>query len=247
MVIERRLPITSQVNMILMQRISTQEYLPGSRLPSESDLASELGVSRASIRSALGKLAAEGLVIRKQGDGTYVNAHIDRIPTRMGGMWNFLRLIENSGHSPSIRLLSQDVRAATEGEARALKLVDGEPVLALTRLYCADDIPAILTHSAAPLKLLREPIEQVHGELPVSEFVRRYYRQDVTDRITYTIFDIDATTPDAETCETLSIQLASPLLELSQVFYDRANHPVFYSQSYVRDKIIRLRLAQAWE
>lgn len=245
--IERRLPITSQVNAILLERIRTQEYAPGSRLPSESELAGELGVSRASVRSALGRLAGEGLLIRKQGDGTYVNLHIDRIPTRMGAMWNFLRLIEHSGHHPTIRLVSQLTRPATAPEARALALSEGEHVLALGRVFCADDIPVILTHSAAPLSLLREPVDQLHGDLPVSEFVRRYYREGVTDRITYTIFDINSTTPDTETCEHLQLEPGMPLLELTQVFYDRANHPVFYSLSYVRDKIIRLRLAQAWD
>ena len=173
--------------------------------------------------------------------------HIDRIPTRMGAMWNFLRLIEHSGHHPTIRLVSQVTRPATEPEARALALSEGEHVLALGRVFCADDIPVILTHSAAPLSLLREPVDQLHGDLPVSEFVRRYYREGVTDRITYTIFDINSATPDSETCEHLQLEPGMPLLELTQVFYDRANHPVFYSLSYVRDKIIRLRLAQAWE
>lgn len=247
MQIERRVPITSQVNAILLERIRTQEYPPGSRLPSESDLAGELGVSRASIRGALSRLAAEGLLIRKQGDGTYVNLHIDAIPTRMGAMWNFLRLIEHSGHQPTIRLVSQVARPATEPEARALALSEGEHVLALVRVFCADDIPVILAHSAAPLSLLREPVDQMHGELPVSEFVREYFRDGVTERITYTIFDINSATPDSETCRHLQLQPGLPLLELTQVFYDRANRSVFYSLSYVRDKIIRLRLAQAWE
>ena len=245
--IERRLPITSQVNAILLERIRTQEYAAGSRLPSESELAGELGVSRASVRSALGRMAGEGLLIRKQGDGTYVNLHIDAIPTRMGAMWNFLRLIEHSGHHPTIRVVSQMTRPATDLEVRALALSEDEQVLALVRVFYADDIPVILTHSAAPVRLLREPIDIIHGELPVSEFVRRHYREGVTDRITYTIFDINAATPDSETCDHLQVQPGMPLLELAQVFYDRTNHPVFYSLSIVLDKIIRLRLAQAWE
>ena len=245
--IERRLSITSQVNAILLERIRTQEYAPGSRLPSESELAGELGVSRASVRSALGRMAGEGLLIRKQGDGTYVNLHIDAIPTRMGAMWNFLRLIEHSGHHPTIRVVSQMTRPATDLEVRALALSEDEQVLALVRVFYADDIPVILPHSAPPVRLLREPIDIIHGELPVSEFVRRHYREGVTDRITYTIFDINAATPDSETCDHLQVQPGMPLLELAQVFYDRTNHPVFYSLSIVLDKIIRLRLAQAWE
>ncbi len=120
MLVERRRSIASQATTILAERIRTQTYAPGSRLPSESELAAELGVSRASIRSALGRLAAEGLVLRKQGDGTYVNVHIEHIPTRMGGLWNFTRLIENSGYTPRIQLLAQEVRPITRaGDAGA--------------------------------------------------------------------------------------------------------------------------------
>ena len=86
------MPITSQVNAILLERIRTQECTPGSRLPSESNLAGELGVSPPSVRSALGRLAGEGLLIRKQGDGTYVNLHINAIPAGMGAMGKFLQL-----------------------------------------------------------------------------------------------------------------------------------------------------------
>jgi DNA-binding GntR family transcriptional regulator len=243
MIVERRRSIASQATTILSERIRTQEYAPGSRLPSESDLASELGVSPASIRSALGRLSADGLVIRKQGDGTYVNAHIEHIPTRMGGLWSFSRLIDQSGHTPHIRLLDQTVRQPDEAEARALQLVDAEPVLSLTRVFCADELPAILAHSVVPTHLLRVRAEECDGSLPLSEFVHRYYSSDIS----YVIFDIEATIPDEETRSALSLASGQPLLKLSQVFYDRVNQPVFHSIAYCHDKIIRLRLAQAWE
>ena len=76
MLIERPKSITTQVSDLLAERIRSQEYAPGSRLPSESDLALQLGVSRATVRSALARLATQGLVLRKQGNGTYVNAHL---------------------------------------------------------------------------------------------------------------------------------------------------------------------------
>ena len=243
MMVERSRSVASQATAILSERIRTQIYPPGSRLPSESDLADELGVSRASIRSALSRLAGEGLVLRKQGDGTYVNAHIENIPTRMGGLWSFARLIDHSGHTPHIRLLDQRVRLPDAQEAAALGLAEDEPVLLLTRLFYADDIPAILTHSVVPLAMLQAPVEQCDGSLPLNEFVQRYYRSEIS----YVIFDIEATLPDQATCASLRLTAAHPLLRLSQVFYDKVNQPIFHSSAFCNDKIIRLRLAQAWE
>lgn len=242
MLIEPRKSVTSQINAILSERIRDQTYMPGSRLPSESELAAEFGVSRASIRGALAKLAGEGLVLRKQGDGTYVNAHIERIPTRLGGLWNFTRLIENSGFSARIQLLHQEVRPINPREMQVLGLTESEPVLSLTRLFYADELPVVYTHTAVPLHVLHVPAEQCDGSLPLSEFVQRYHNTPIN----YAIFDIQAVLPDADTCRVLQCGVA-PLLKLDQIFYDRANQPIVFSEALFQDKVIRLRLAQAWD
>ncbi|MEA3336816.1 MAG: GntR family transcriptional regulator [Chloroflexota bacterium] len=241
--IERRKSIVSQVNSILSERIMSEQYASGSRLPSESELASELGVSRATVRSALGRLAGDGLVIRKQGDGTYVNAHIDDIPTRLGGFWDFLRLISNSGYQASIQVLDQSVRPASAREAEALRLAAGEEVLSLEREFCADGNPVILARSAVPLTLLREPAEQCNAELPLGDFVPNY----LTREISYTIFDIEATMPDEKVSTILDIDRTTPVLRLAQVFFDKTGQPVFHSLGHFQDRLIPLRLVQAWE
>lgn len=242
MLVERRRSVASQATSILADRIRTQVYAPGSRLPSESELAAELGVSRASIRSALGRLAAEGMVLRRQGDGTYVNAHIEHIPARLGGLWNFTRLIENSGYTARIQLLSQDVRSIAPREMEVLDLAQAEPVLSLTRLFYADDRPVVLTHTVVPLHVLHVPPEACDGSLPLRDFVQRYHNTPIS----YAIFEVQAVLPDGDTRQMLHCDEA-PLLKLDQVFYDNANQPIVFSEALFQDKVIRLRLAQAWE
>jgi GntR family transcriptional regulator len=243
MLIEPRKSVTSQVTAILSERIRTQEYLPGSRLPSESDLAREFRVSRASIRSALGKLASEGLVIRKQGDGPYVNARLEHIATRMGAMWNFTRLIENSGYAPRIQLLAQEIRPTTVEEAKVLDLTEAESALSLTRLFYADDIPVIFTHTIVPVHVLQVPPQQCDGALPLGEFIQRYHNTPIS----YTIFDIQAALADDAASRMLHIVEGAPLLKLDQIFYDKMNHPIVFSEAFFQDKLIRLRLAQSWD
>ncbi|MCS6845880.1 MAG: GntR family transcriptional regulator [Caldilineales bacterium] len=243
MIIERHKPVAVQVGNLLADRIRSQHYAAGSRLPSESELADELGVSRATVRSALARLAAEGLVLRKQGDGTYVNPHIDTVPTRLGGIWDFWRMIQHSGYRPSIRTLEQAVRPATEAEANALRLAAGAPVLAFTRLFCADEVPVVVTHSAAPVTLLAEPADQVRADLPLNEFMQRYFHR----QISYVIFDIHTHVPSPPLRELLNMERQAPVLALDQVFYDKANQPLFYSRGYLQDTVIRLRLVQSWE
>lgn len=68
------LPLYHQVAGILRQRIANGEYAVGDRLPPEDELATKFAVSRATVRQAVGELVVEGLVVRKQGSGTYVQA-----------------------------------------------------------------------------------------------------------------------------------------------------------------------------
>ena len=242
MLVERSRSVTSQATSILTERIRTQAYLPGSRLPSESELAQELGVSRASIRTALSRLAAQGLVLRKQGDGTYVTIHLDTIPGSLGGLWNFLRLIEFRGQEPSIRVLVQTVRTASEEEARSLALLPDAPVLSLRRLFSADQAPVILANNAIPLNLLRVAPEACDGALPIDVFIRQYCGMEIA----YDIFDISAALPGAETCKILQLPAQQPLLSLKQMFYNRANEPLLCGSSEYNEKYLGLRLAQSW-
>jgi GntR family transcriptional regulator len=68
------LPLYHQVAGVLRQRIEDGIYPVGGKLLSEDELAAEFEVSRATIRQAVGELVMEGLVVRRQGRGTYVEA-----------------------------------------------------------------------------------------------------------------------------------------------------------------------------
>jgi len=245
MLVERPHPVVSQVTKIISERIREEDYTPGQRLPSENDLADELGVSRATVRTALGKLAAEGLVIRKQGDGTYVNEYIIDVPTRMGAMWDFLRLIENSGFEASTQLLSIKTRPATEKEALALRLAHGSGITILNRRFTANTNPVILARTMLPIGNFTQPdqpLDQHEGELPLRDLLWQKCRQTIT----YAIINIETVLPNEEMQQLLERDDASPLLKLEQIFYNSDNLPILYSISCYDDKTLGLRLVQTW-
>ncbi|HEY52504.1 MAG TPA: GntR family transcriptional regulator [Caldilineae bacterium] len=245
MLVERPQPIARQVTKIISERIRGQDYSPGERLPSESDLAEELGVSRATVRSALGKLAAEGLVLRKQGDGTYVNQHIIDVPTRMGAMWDFVRLIENIGYAAATQMLESDIRPATAQESALLRITTGSNVITLKRRFSADGKPVILVNDSFPASLFDDPtkaLEQIEGELPLRELLWQKCRQ----AIAYAIINIKAVLPGEDAIQLLERDDSAPLLKLEQVFYNNDNLPILYSVSCYDDKTLGLRLVQTW-
>ena len=234
--------VANQVDEILLERIRSGAYPPGSRMPSESELSEELGVSRATVRTALAKLAANGLIIRKQGDGTYVNAHVQEVSAQAWNLWDLVQLIESNGYTPSIQSLAVVKRPATEKEAQALALETGEDLLCMKRLFLADGQPVILANNVMPFSLLREPMNSIDGDLHIREIFNRYCHQ----KIGFAITDIRSTLIGAEAHGHLGGEAGRAILQLQVSFYGRNNLPLALGINYFDDTVLRLSLVQAW-
>lgn len=127
---------------------------PGDRLPSDTDLCREFGVSRMTARNAMQRLAEDGLVQRIPGLGSFVTeAPTHRYADRLMAFTHEMR---RQGRIPSSRLLVREIRPATDREAGALQLKPSEPVVLVRRLRLADGVPiavetAILVRGTADL------------------------------------------------------------------------------------------------
>jgi GntR family transcriptional regulator len=234
--------VVDQVDEILLERIRDGTYPAGSRMPSESELSDELGVSRATVRTVLAKLAINGLIIRKQGDGTYVNARVREVNAHSGNLWDLVEIIASNGYKPSIQSLVIEKRPATEKEAVVLAVGPGDDLLLMRRLFLADGRPAILANNVTPLALLREPIESIDGTLHIREILHKYCHQ----RIGFAITDIRSAVIGKETYDLLKGDPTRTILELQVAFYARDNMPLALGVNYFDDSFLRLSLVQAW-
>ncbi|MCJ7709694.1 MAG: GntR family transcriptional regulator [Chloroflexi bacterium] len=131
------LPHYRQIELALRERVPTLS--PGERLPSDSDLCREFGVSRMTARNAMQRLADDGLVRRIPGRGTFVveppaHRHADRLMA-------FSHEMERRGRRAGSRLLAREIRPATAAEATALEIRPTDPVVLVRRLRLADDVP----------------------------------------------------------------------------------------------------------
>lgn len=114
-----------------MQRIASGAWRPGEALPSEGDLAAEIGVSQGTVRKALDAMEAETLVVRRQGRGTYVAGHDDaRI------LFQFFKLVlDDDRHLfPESRVLGVKLRAADARAAGVLNLRVGAKIVCIERV-----------------------------------------------------------------------------------------------------------------
>lgn len=234
--------VANQVDEILLERIRDGSYLPGSRMPSESELSEGLGVSRATVRTALAKLAANGLIIRKQGDGTYVNARAGDASARFGNLWDLVELIEGNGFKPSIRFLSIERRPATEKETFALALESVDELICLRRLFYADRQAVILADNVIPFSLLREPLESIDGSLHIRDIFKKYFHQ----KISFAITDIRSAVIGMEAHKYLGGEEGRAILQLQVAFYGKNNIPLALGVNAFDDSTLRLSLVQAW-
>ncbi len=143
-------PLYMQVRDMLVQRMVQGVWGPGQVLPSEQDLASELGVSQGTVRKALDELAAQNLVVRRQGRGTFVAEHDEaRI------LFQFFKIVPDTGNPmfPESRILSSERREASTEECLRLGLVPGADVIHVRRVRLLGGKPAIVETVTLPAKI----------------------------------------------------------------------------------------------
>ena len=238
----RPTPVADQVNEVIRERMRDGTYRPGERLPSESDFSREFGVSRATVRTALARMEAEGLILRKQGDGTYINERIQDVNTHLGGLWEFSRLIESSGYQSNIKSLSVEIRQVKNDEAQQLGIPLDEDVLALQRLFFADQKPVIYVSNAIPYRFVDGVAGPFDGELRIQDFLARYCHR----KIAYAISDVRAHILQAHNAALLGREPGEQILKIQITFYDQDNQPLVFGNSLYDDSMLRLRLVQAW-
>jgi len=235
--LERKPSLTEQAKVYIKQRILDGEF-EGERIPSETELASELGVSRTTIRDALSRLEIEGVIYRKQGSGTYVNEPGLQIKTRLEEIWSYEAVLKAHGYTPSTRILGVQTAPAGPDLAAELNLAPDAAVITVEKLFLEDEEPVIFTRNQIPSALLTEPYEREAWAQPVYQFLSNYGRQ----RLTYYISEIIPIIASPGLAEILHIAEGVPLISFSEIGYNEDNEPVLRAYSYLRDDLLRLRL-----
>ncbi len=233
--------VRSQLEQILRGRIEQGHYAADSRLPAEHRLAGELGVSRPTLRTTLARLEAEGLITRRQGDGTYVNKHAFSVDATPKSYWNFSSLIEESGRTARSQLLSVKQRLPTETEAALHKLPVDRKVIVTATLFTANGQPVI--HSTGILPLIEAgDLADYDFNQPIQFVVKAYGHQEIS----YSISDISAAFAPRPVARQLNLSPRTPVLKFVDSFYNARNQALVHGVSYFCDELIRMRVAHSW-
>jgi GntR family transcriptional regulator len=159
-------PLYQQIKALLTSSLKKGAWRPGEVIPSEVELARRYQVSQGTVRKAIDELAAENLLVRRQGRGTYVATHQEP-----KAQFRFLRLRPNDGAvtAPKSRIVDCKKMRAPVEVARSLGLKSTDSCLLLRRILDFNEKPAVLDElwlpSGAFKGLTAERIEQFNGPL----------------------------------------------------------------------------------
>lgn len=135
--------------------IDRRAIAPGHALPSERDLAAALGLSRVTVRKAIGGLVEDGALTQRRGAGTFVAARIVKPISRLTSFTEDLRA---RGLDARSEYFERDVGEVTPEESMAMNLAPGARVVRLYRVRRAGDEPLAVERSVVPADLLPDPM-----------------------------------------------------------------------------------------
>lgn len=225
-------PLYQQIKGLILNSLRAGEWKPGELIPSEVDLAARFHVSQGTVRKAIDELAAENLLLRRQGKGTFVATHAEQQV-----QFRFLKLVPDSGtrgsEGPAQRDIIECKRSRASADvARALVLRNGDNVLQVRRVLSFGGSPIILEDiwlPAAPFKgLSAEQLANYQGPMYAlfeTEFNMRMVRAEEKIRAI-------AATPLHE--QLLKVAPGAPLLSVERVAYTYRDEPMELRRGYYR-------------
>ncbi len=144
-------PLYLQLAHKLREHIARGDVGTGSALPSERDLSQMVGMSRVTVRKAIEMLIDEGLLLRKQGSGTFV---AQRIEVPGASLSSFSEDARSRGDDPGVIWILKTYALPTEEEASALELSLSASVARLCRVRLSGGEPLAIEHAVVPAVFL---------------------------------------------------------------------------------------------
>ncbi|MDD9877876.1 MAG: GntR family transcriptional regulator [Magnetovibrio sp.] len=204
-------PLYRQVHELIVARIVDGQWQPGDLLPSEFDLADEFGVSQGTVRKALNTLAAENLVVRHQGKGTFVAAH-----TPQRELFHFFHIegADGARQMPvTSRLLATTNRRASRDEADRLDLPANGHVFTIERIRDLGGRPVIWERIVLPARMF-VGLDQL-DELPNELY--QIYEEFFGVTIHRAIEELRAVAAERAEARHLGLTAGAPLLEVDRL------------------------------
>ncbi len=226
-------PLYFKIEMDLRKKIMAREYVPGQLLPSERDLMQIYNVSRLTVREAINRLVAQGMVKKKQGKGTFVS---ESTTDHMVGSLNSsseVFLLKN--YVVKTKVIESKVTLPSSEICTKLQIKDSEKIFYLERVRYANHKPVAHIKCYLPY----EPIENIENiDFSVAALYRTledYYRLELYEA--YEV--IEAASVDGQSAALLELAPGAPVLLNERTAYLKDGRIIEYEQVLYRSDIFK--------
>ena len=224
--------IRDTVAQRIHELISSGKLGEDGRLPTERELATQLAVSRTTVRQVLDRLEHEGAVYRRRGrrGGTFVNRpRVDIDFSYLAGIPAYLRA---QGFRPGAHVVSARMVPADDATATALQITPGTPIYDVVRIRLADEVRISLENARIPVTLAPDLLAQPLDN-SIYDLLTDHYGVTCVKAIERMV----AVLANAEQSELLGIKVGDPLMAIERVAFDLDDKPVEYSSDlFVGDR-----------
>lgn len=232
-------PSYRRIVRVLEDRIQSGEYPPGHRLPPERELCEIFGVSRITARQALSELAQRRLVVRHQGQGTFVSRA--GLESSLLGFFSISEALKADGRLVATRVVSTGLATPEAAEATALGMGPRARVVRIVRLRLVDGDPYALETST--LVAMRFPGLQTYdfGARSLYDALGR----DYGTRLVRARETVAPVLLDEAQAALLGVDIRQPALRLDRTTYDDRNVATEAASALVRGDRCQL-LFELW-
>lgn len=232
-------PLYVRLRQRLQQGIASGILNPENALPAEREIAALTGVSRVTVRRAMQELVDTGVIVQRQGSGSFVAERQPRFEQSLSRLTSFSEDMQRRGLNSRSQWLERGIFVPSPGEVMTLGLSSGDYVARIARLRLADDRPMAIERAALPLDILPNPLV-VEASL-----------YDVLDKTGHrpmrALQRISATNLDNETAALLGTHAGAAGLSIERTSYLASGRVAEFTRSIYRgdayDFVAELRLA----
>jgi len=210
-----------QIRDLLIAKVGKGEWLPGSIIPSEVNLAQKLGVSQGTVRKAITELVEHNVLTRRQGRGTFVSNHD---PHR--ALFYFFHIADNNGHKvlPDSRVLHCRRKPASRLEASKLQLAAGTNIIRIERVRNFAAKPTMVETITLPAESFDDLGRDGNYDLPNTLY--ELYEKQYGITIHSADEQLRAVAASRHDAKILNLEVGIPLLEIERVALTLDKTPV---------------------
>lgn len=237
--------LSNSVKNHLYKYIRSIDLQGNTKLPSENEISAKLGVSRVTIRRALDELETEGMILRIQGRGTFVNPEAMNIQVNLMPGEEFTRLIELCGYKASFQVASLERLKPDAETMRVLQLKEGDEIFAIEKVFMADGHPAIISIDRFACDLVGGELQDVDlNHTSTFDFIREkagnFVLRDKIKIETMSREEMLGFTKQGGQME------CSSALVFHGLNYNQENQPIiydteFYDTAYIKFSLLRVK------